>query len=180
MNKRCSVVVLAAVVLAGCQNGESTSAAPAQMAAAPLKDVASTSGQPEVAVYKSPTCGCCGLWVEHLQTHGFPVKVSDVDNLAPIKEQAGIPPGLGSCHTARVGDYFIEGHVPAADIQRLLAEKPRARGLAVPGMPIGSPGMEQGGRVEAYDVLLVHEDGSTSVFAHHAGEEQIVQEAHVH
>ena len=100
-----------------------------------------------------------------MQSHGFPVKTENVDNLGPIKERVGVPYGLGACHTAEVDGYFIEGHVPAADVQRLLAEKPKAKGLVVPGMPIGSPGMEQGDRVDPYEVLLVHEDGSTSVYA---------------
>lgn len=100
-----------------------------------------------------------------MQSHGFPVKVQNVDNLQPIKERVGVPYGAGSCHTAEVAGYFIEGHVPAADVQRLLTEKPKAKGLAVPGMPIGSPGMEQGDRVDPYEVLLVHEDGGTSVYA---------------
>jgi hypothetical protein len=123
--------------------------------------------QPKVVVYKNASCGCCGVWVEHMQSSGFPVEVHDVDNLGPIKERVGLPPGLGSCHTAEVEGYFIEGHVPATEVQRLLAERPKAKGLAVPGMPIGSPGMEQGDRVDPYDVMLVHEDGSTSVYAHY-------------
>lgn len=124
-----------------------------------------STAQPLVVVYKNASCGCCGMWVEHMQAHGFSVEVHDVDNLGPIKERVGLPHGMGSCHTAEVGGYFIEGHVPAAEVQRLLAEKPEARGLAVPGMPIGSPGMEQGDRVDPYEVHLVHADGSTSVYA---------------
>lgn len=122
---------------------------------------------PQVVVYKSPTCGCCESWVGHMQRAGFPVEVRDLQDLGPIKAEAGVPAGLGSCHTARIGDYFVEGHVPPDDVKRLLSEHPDARGLAVAGMPQGSPGMEQGGASEPYDVLLVAKDGSTSVFAHH-------------
>lgn len=124
-------------------------------------------GLPPVVVYKSPTCGCCESWVGHMQRAGFPVEVRDMHDIGPIKAEAGVPAGLGSCHTARIGDYFVEGHVPPDDVKRLLAEHPDARGLAVAGMPQGSPGMEQGGASEPYDVLLVANDGSTSVFAHH-------------
>jgi hypothetical protein len=120
-----------------------------------------------VAVYKSPTCDCCESWVRHIQRAGFPVEVHDLHDLGAIKGEVGVPVGKGSCHTARVGNYFIEGHVPADDVKRLLAEKPDARGLAVPGMPQGSPGMEQGDVRVPYDVLLVAKDGSTSVYAHH-------------
>lgn len=120
-----------------------------------------------VEVYKAPTCGCCGAWVEHLREAGFHVQVHDTADLGPIKAEVKLPFGLGSCHTARVGGYFVEGHVPAEDVKRLLAERPAARGIAVPGMPVGSPGMEQGDLRQPYDVLLIAEDGSTSVFAHH-------------
>lgn len=122
---------------------------------------------PLVVVYKSPTCGCCESWVGHMQSAGFPVEVRDMQDIGPIKAEAGVPAGLGSCHTARIGDYFVEGHVPPADVKRLLSEQPDARGLAVAGMPQGSPGMEQGRASEPYDVLLVAKDGSTSVFARH-------------
>lgn len=120
-----------------------------------------------MSVYKNATCGCCGKWVEHMRQHGFKLTVHDVDNMSPIKERVGLPYGMGSCHTAEIGGYFIEGHVPAAEVARLLQEKPKAKGLAVPGMPIGSPGMEQGNQQQPYDVMLVKEDGSTSVFAHY-------------
>ncbi len=102
-----------------------------------------------------------------MQRAGFPVEVRDMLDIGPIKTEAGVPAGLGSCHTARIGDYFVEGHVPPDDVKRLLAEHPDARGLAVAGMPQGSPGMEQGGASEPYDVMLVANDGSTSVFARH-------------
>ena len=123
---------------------------------------------PKVVVHKSATCGCCKQWVKHLEQAGFSVDAIDHDDLAPIKARLGVPAGRESCHTAEVGGYFIEGHVPAEDIKRLLSERPAAKGLTVPGMPIGSPGMEQpSGEVQPYDVFLVAADGSTSVYAHH-------------
>jgi len=141
----------------------------AQIASAAAASVAT----PMIIVNKTPTCGCCGLWVKHLQAAGFAVQVHDLENLAPIKERVGVPYGMGSCHTAEAGGYFIEGHVPAEDIKRLLSEKPAAKGLTVPGMPAGSPGMEvPSGRIDRYDVLLVDKQGKTSVFATHGGDQQ--------
>jgi hypothetical protein len=125
---------------------------------------------PSVTVHKSATCGCCKVWVERLRSAGFPVEVRDSDNLNEVKQRVGIPYGMGACHTAEVNGYFVEGHVPVDDIKRLLREKPNAKGLTVPGMPVGSPGMEApSGQVQPYEVLLVAHDGSTSVFAHHGG-----------
>lgn len=132
-------------------------------------DAAAMKADPRlVVVHKSETCGCCHLWVDHLQRSGLKVVVRNVTDLGGIKERVGVPPAMGSCHTAEVGGYFIEGHVPAADIVRLLEQQPAARGLTVPGMPAGSPGMElPSGEVPPYDVHLVAPDGSTTVFAHH-------------
>ncbi len=123
-----------------------------------------------IEVFKSPTCGCCSAWIAHIADAGFDAVARDVDQetLWSIKERAGVTPELGSCHTAFVDGYFIEGHVPASDVLRLLAERPEALGLTVPGMPIGSPGMEMGTRREAYDTLLVRRDGTAEVFQHHA------------
>jgi hypothetical protein len=121
---------------------------------------------PPMTVYKSPSCGCCGDWVKHVQADGFRVDVKDVGDVTPIKQRFGVPEALGSCHTATVGGYVVEGHVPASDIKRLLREKPSAVGLAVSGMPIGSPGMEQG-KPEPYSTLLFDERGRTAVFARH-------------
>ncbi|MES2322297.1 MAG: DUF411 domain-containing protein [Pseudomonadota bacterium] len=118
---------------------------------------------PVIDVYKSATCGCCGVWVKHLQANGFTVRAHDVPDPSVYRDKAGIPASLGSCHTGLIQGYAIEGHVPAADIHRLLAKKPKARGLAVPEMPMGSPGME-GPRKDPYDVLLVLSNGTTSVF----------------
>jgi len=125
----------------------------------------SSDAWPEVAVYKNPTCGCCKVWIEHLEKSGLKVSAHDVDDMGAIKEQAGVPYGMGSCHTAKVGGYFIEGHVPADEIKRLLTENPKAKGITVPGMPIGSPGMESGDRVDPYKVYIVNEDGTADTFA---------------
>ncbi|WP_299684144.1 DUF411 domain-containing protein [uncultured Tateyamaria sp.] len=123
----------------------------------------------QIEVFKSPTCGCCAAWVDHLIGAGFDPVVRDVDQdtLWEMKERAGVPPELSSCHTAFISGYVVEGHVPAGDIQRMLAERPNGLGLTVPGMPIGSPGMEMGSQRDAYDTLLVLRDGTTKVFARH-------------
>lgn len=122
--------------------------------------------KPRLEVWKSPTCGCCKDWIAHLTDNGFAVSANDTGNTA-ARVRLGMPEQFASCHTAKVGGYVIEGHVPARDIQRLLREKPKALGLAVPGMPIGSPGMDgpaYKGRKDPYDVLLVLADGSSRVF----------------
>ena len=127
---------------------------------------AATASELIAEVWKDPNCGCCNEWVQHLEEAGIQVRTFDTGNTA-IREQLGIARQFGSCHTTRIGGYAIEGHVPAADIKRLLEEKPNAIGLAVPGMPIGSPGMDgpiYGDRKDPYDVLLIHVDGSTSVY----------------
>ena len=124
---------------------------------------------PLVEVWKSPTCGCCKDWITHLEANGFRTRVHDTGNTA-VRARLGVDLKYGSCHTARVGGYAIEGHVPAADIERLLKESPLAVGLAVPGMPVGSPGMDgpaYGGRREPYEVLLIAKDGSATVFQTH-------------
>jgi hypothetical protein len=119
-----------------------------------------------VKVYKSPSCGCCANWVEHMRAAGFDVEVEDTEQLASVKAEAGVPPQLQSCHTALIGDYVFEGHVPAAAIVRFLDEKPDLDGLAVPGMPVGSPGMEMGGRVDPFDVVAWN-GVETSVYESH-------------
>lgn len=134
-------------------------------AAAGLPAVASAHGTvPLVEVWRDPGCGCCELWVKHLRDNLFVVQVRDLEDLAPLRESLGMPQSLASCHTARIEGYVIEGHVPASEIHRLLRERPKALGLAVPEMPRGSPGMEQGGTKDPFDVLLVARDGSTSAF----------------
>ena len=118
----------------------------------------------DIVVYKSPTCGCCGKWVEHMEKAGFSVDVENMSDVAPIKRELGVPGRMQSCHTAKVGDYFVEGHVPADLVKRLLADKPDIKGLTVPGMPMGSPGME-GPRKDPYDVIAVGKDGGYRVYA---------------
>lgn len=121
---------------------------------------------PVAQVWKDPSCGCCKDWISHLQRDGFQTQLYETGNTA-VRQRLGLPAKYASCHTARIGNYVIEGHVPAADIRRLLAEQPKALGLAVPGMPVGSPGMdgpEYGGRKDPFDVLLVMADGSSRVY----------------
>lgn len=122
--------------------------------------------RPQVEVWKDPNCGCCKDWVVHMEANGFDVKVHDSGNTA-ARKRLGVPDKLGSCHTALVGGYAIEGHVPAREVQRLLKEKPAAVGLSVPGMPVGSPGMDgkiYGDRKDPYDVVLISRSGGTRVY----------------
>ena len=145
-------------------------------AAAALGTAAFVSAQPKpvssrtpIVVYKTPTCGCCGMWVEHMRQNGFQPEVHDVSaaQVRAVSKTAGLSEEGTSCHTAKVGSYIVEGHVPAGDVQRMLKEKPAIAGIAAPGMPIGSPGMEMGGRTERYDVMAFIKDGRTKVFATH-------------
>ena len=117
----------------------------------------------KMQVFKTPTCGCCGKWVDLMRTAGFDVSVQEVPDTAPYRRKAGVPDELQSCHTAVVEGYAVEGHVPAAEIQRLIKSREKAKGLAVPGMPMGSPGME-GPRSNAFSVMLFDADGKTSVY----------------
>ncbi len=119
---------------------------------------------PVISVYKSPTCGCCNDWVNHLKDNGFEVNTYDSNNMGDIKQRLGVTPQLASCHTAMVDGYVLEGHVPAKDIKRLLEQRPKVTGLTVPGMPMGSPGME-GHRVDKYDVLTFDKAKNTEVFS---------------
>lgn len=136
------------------------------LAAALSMPMLAMAAAPVIEVFKSESCGCCAAWVDHLKANGFAPKVSNVANPSDYRERGGIPNELGSCHTAIVQGYAIEGHVPASDIKRMLAEKPKAKGLAVPAMPLGSPGME-GPRKDPFDVLLVQANGKTKVFKHY-------------
>lgn len=120
----------------------------------------------QIEVFKSPYCGCCEKWGEHMERSGFKVSAHNVNDVPAARKKLGMPDRFGSCHTAKVGGYVIEGHVPAADIQRLLKEKPKAIGLAAPGMPQGSPGMETATPVP-YETLLIQADGSARLFAKH-------------
>ncbi len=138
------------------------------MAALPLaRALPAIAAPPAILVFKNPSCGCCGAWVEHLQAAGFSVSAREVDDTSLVRRRLGLAEKYGGCHTATVAGYVLEGHVPAADVKRLLASGPPALGLAVPGMPVGSPGMEAGSRVDPYDVLLVDRSGQASVFTHY-------------
>jgi hypothetical protein len=121
----------------------------------------------KITVYKDPNCGCCHSWIEHLRKHGFEVAVRDTNDVSGAKRSGGVPPHLQTCHTAFVNGYVVEGHVPSADIRRMLDEKPRIAGIGVAGMPAGSPGMEVGGLKDKYDVIAFNRDGTTRVFARH-------------
>ncbi|MBM4200195.1 MAG: DUF411 domain-containing protein [Gammaproteobacteria bacterium] len=118
----------------------------------------------EIVVYRSPSCGCCGKWLDHVRRHGFAVQDIKGDDMDALKRRLGIPEKLKSCHTGIVGGYLIEGHVPAADIKRLLRTRPDLAGISVPGMPVGPPGMEMGSRKDPFTVLGFAKDGRTSVF----------------
>ncbi len=118
----------------------------------------------EIIVYKTPSCGCCEKWVRHLEAHGFEVFTENMDDLSPIKRSHAVPPRLQSCHTAIVEGYVVEGHVPGDLVQRLLREKPKIAGLAVPEMPVGSPGMEVGDQRQPYEVLAFDETGEVSLY----------------
>jgi len=122
----------------------------------------------QITSYRSPTCGCCHAWVEHLEAAGFTVKDNVTDDISSIKKQYDIPQDLASCHTAVINGYVVEGHIPAADIKRLLREKPDVAGIAVPGMPIGSPGMESGDIKQPYSVFTFTEEGKTQVYQKHS------------
>lgn len=155
-------LVSTAVATTGCALTPTSNAQPGTTVAEP---VAMTS---EITVFRSPTCGCCGQWIEHMEAAGFTVTDNVTEDMTAIKAQYGVPADLASCHTTIAAGYVIEGHVPAADVQRLLAEKPEVAGIAVPGMPIGSPGMESGDRVEPYTVFSFTESGETAAFAEHS------------
>ena len=154
---------IAGIVVLGVTLSAWGYAARPEAAATPETVAAATT----VTVFKDPNCGCCKEWVTHLRKHAFEVVARDTSDLASIKTTARVPRQLNSCHTAFVNGYVVEGHVPAADIQRMLKEKPKIAGIAVAGMPAGSPGMEVPGRVDRYEVIAFGRDGSTSVFARH-------------
>ena len=129
----------------------------------PMRALAASSAK-QVTVWKTPSCDCCHEWVAHLRKNGFEVLTHDVQDTVPIRQKFGLNAKFGSCHTARLGNYVLEGHVPSQELRRLLREQPKALGLAVPGMPMGSPGMEMGDTRDAYDVLLVMADGSSRIY----------------
>lgn len=165
--KRSSTVVLAAFALLFTVAAASAARDDSSGVAVASRDA---TARTVIQVYKSPTCGCCKAWVEHVRAAGFQAEVFDIseEELQQRKTRLGVGPRLASCHTALVNGYVVEGHVPAADITRLLKEKPAIAGIAAPGMPIGSPGMEvPGRRADKYDVLSFTKTGTTKVFASH-------------
>ncbi|HEU0052167.1 MAG TPA: DUF411 domain-containing protein [Longimicrobium sp.] len=155
----------AAAACGGGSGGEAAANEPSSQPAATAEAAAPTvkANGTLVTVYKSPTCGCCQKWVEHMQQAGYQVEVHDMENVQPVKDQHGVTSNLASCHTALVDGYVVEGHVPAEVIQRMLREKPAIAGLAAPGMPRGSPGME-GPVKDRYDIVAFTKDGKTSVY----------------
>lgn len=160
------VCAFAVVSFLGCDRPAPQPDAAAPVAA-PATPVASVSEDPmAVTVYKTPTCGCCGNWVDYMRDAGFRVTTIDQNDLSDVKKRLGITGDLASCHTATVGGYVVEGHVPAEDVRRLLAERPHVVGIAAPGMPMGSPGME-GAYADKYDVVSFDRAGKTKVFASH-------------
>jgi hypothetical protein len=151
MNRRGFVAATAGLLLTARKAGWAAVTAPTPM-----------------TVYKSRTCGCCAKWVEHVRGAGFEVEVHDEESMDQLKDEMGVPQSVRSCHTAMVGHYLIEGHVPASDIRQALKRRPKAAGLAVPGMPGGTPGMaEPGAPIEGFEVLVFQSDGSSGVFARH-------------
>lgn len=155
--RRFLIISLLLGALSACGHAEDA-AAPSASAGTPAAGM--------ITVYKSPSCGCCHEWVAYMRRHGFTVAVQDTDDLAPLKAEHGVPASAQSCHMALVDGYVLEGHVPVAEVTRLLAERPAIAGLAVPGMPLGSPGMEvPGGQRDAFAVLAFDDQGGTTVFA---------------
>ncbi len=178
MNRTLSLSLLLTTVLLGsaCARAseEAVSSPAAATETASAVAVAVAAGPtidpelPLAIVHKTASCGCCGVWADHLKAAGFPVEIRDTDDMHPVKQRLGVPAGKASCHTAEIDGYVVEGHIPASDIKRLLTERPTVRGLVLPGMPAGSPGMEMpDGYVQPYTVELERTDGSTEPFAQH-------------
>ena len=178
MNRTLSLSLLLTTVLLGsaCARAseEAVSSPAAATETASAVAVAVAAGPtidpelPLAIVHKTARRGCCGVWADHLKAAGFAVEIRDTDDMHPVKQRLGVPAGKASCHTAEIDGYVVEGHIPASDIKRLLTERPTARGLVLPGMPAGSPGMEMpDGYVQPYTVELVRTDGSTEPFAQH-------------
>ena len=171
------MLVLLPALFSGCESS-STTTAPANTttqqaptiskpAATPVANTASakiSSIKDLITVYKSPSCQCCSRWVSHLEANGFKVKAINVKDVIPYKKKGGVTPKLASCHTAFVNGYVVEGHVPASDIKRMLKEKPDIKGLTVPEMPVGTPGMEVGNKKDPYDVISFDKNGKTKVY----------------
>jgi len=162
-------LLFAGLLLAGCNASNDTAqSSSAAQEAIPVAAGESAKTGHEIVMYKSPTCGCCGNWAEHLRDAGFTVKEVKREDMDVIKAQYGVPEKLASCHTALVDGYIIEGHVPAADVERLLKERPNIAGLTAPGMPQNSPGMQnKGQKPEGYDVLAFDKNGNATVYSHY-------------
>ncbi len=174
MNRILSLSLLLTPVLLATACARASEEAVSSPATATASAVEATAGAtidrelPLAIVHKTASCGCCGVWADHLKAAGFAVEIRDTDDMHPVKQRLGVPAGKASCHTAEIDGYVVEGHIPASDIKRLLTERPTARGLVLPGMPAGSPGMEMpDGYVQPYTVELVRTDGSTEPFAQH-------------
>jgi hypothetical protein len=160
-------VLGAAAVVAGVVVFANRGDAPASVLPPSVARASQEPGPGDMVVYKSPTCGCCGLWVDHMRAAGFTVIERDTSDVGAVKDRLGVLPSLGSCHTAIVAGYVVEGHVPADDVIRLLEERPAIVGIAVPGMPAGSPGMESARPFVPYDVIAFDKNGRTNVFSRH-------------
>ena len=174
-NQSAALLIAVAFGIAGCSKGSApartaastltVTSVPAVNSDANVASLASSTGAPiPIKVYKDPNCGCCKEWVKHLEANGFKVETMDMPDLTLLKQKYGVKPEIQACHTAIVGGYVVEGHVPADVIKRMLKEKPAIAGLAVPGMPQGSPGMESATR-ERYNVLTFDRAGRTTVYA---------------
>lgn len=176
LSRRGRAAVLLLLALGACNGAGKADPTPAaddgaapapqsgQTAANPGQTAQAAQGTTRMVVYKTPTCGCCRAWVENMQAAGFAVEVHDMPDVAPVKQEHGVPGHLASCHTAIVDGYVVEGHAPADVIRRMLAERPQVAGIAVPGMPAGSPGMEMGSRKDPYDIIAFSRDGKVSVY----------------
>lgn len=163
------LMFIAATVLASSAFAAETTVVPEPVVPLMSPIINAEQSLPLITVYKRPTCGCCLDWIAHLEKFGFKVKAVNVNDLQPYKTRAKLASYMGSCHTAFIGKYVVEGHVPAWDIKQMLAKKPDITGLAVPGMPIGSPGMEplEGQKAEAYDVISYKDGKKVDVFKHY-------------
>jgi len=168
MKIRASILLLTAVLFAACgaqDDSQSQAAQPVSVTAADAAANAVVDAElPLILVYKSPSCGCCNGWIEHMEGAGFTVDARDVEDIVSVKRDAGVPDQMHSCHTGLIDGYVVEGHVPAEQVKRLLAERPDVAGIAVPGMPMGSPGMP-GDNSQGYQVYTFDKQGRTAVFA---------------
>lgn len=159
------LILISLPLFSACESPTSTTQATSPSKAATTTNTKTPAPNHLVmTVYKSPTCQCCSRWVSHLEANGFKVKAINVKDVTPYKQKGGLTPALASCHTGFIDGYVVEGHVPASDIKRMLKEKPDIRGLTVPAMPVGTPGMEMGNRKDPYDVISFDKNGKTKVY----------------